>query len=143
MKAERVILSFIALLIGLGVAGGVFYLYQSSKTVQTPGKKPLPTVVLPSPTPDETKGILVVEKPKDEDVTTDNTVTVSGKTESDAIVIISSASDEQVASPTATGSFTVTLSLDDGENLIHILAKFSDGTEKKEDRTVTVSSENF
>jgi len=136
-------LSFIALLIGLGVAGGVFYLYQSTKTVQTPGKKPLPTIVLPSVKPSESSNILIIDKPKDEDVISDNTVNVSGKTESDAIVIVSSANDEQVADPTATGSFTVTLSLDDGENLIHILAKFADGSEKKEDRTVTVSSENF
>lgn len=143
MKAERVILSFIALLIGLGVAGGIFYLYQSTKIVQTPGNKPLPTIVLPSPTPDASSDLLVIDKPKDEDVLTSSTVTISGKTESDATIIVDSGSDQQAAKPTGNGSFTLTISLEEGENLIRILAKFPDGTEKIEQRTVTVSSESF
>ena len=143
MKAERVILSLVALLIGLGVAGGVFYLYQSTRTVQTPGKKPLPTVVLPTPTPGESTHILTVDKPKDEVVQEDETVTVSGKTENDAIIIVDSGSDQQVAKPAQSGAFTLTLSLDNGENIINILAKFPDGSEKSEQRTVTISSENF
>lgn len=143
MKAERVILSFIALLIGLGVAGGVFYLYQSTKVVQTPGKKPLPTIILPSPTPQESTNLLTIDKPKDEEVVKDDTITVSGKTEKDAVIVVSTGSNEQVAEPTDSGSFTLTLSLDEGENLISILAKFPDGSEKTEQRTVTVSSESF
>lgn len=143
MKAERVILSFVALLIGLGVAGGVFYLYQSTKTVQAPGKKPLPTIVLPTPTPQESTHLLIVDKPKDEEVTDDDTVTVSGKTESDATIVVDSGSDIQVAKPTASGAFTLTLTLDEGENVIQILAKFPDGTEKSDQRTVTISSEDF
>lgn len=143
MKAERVILSFVALLIGLGVAGGVFYLYQSTRTVQTAGKKPLPTIVLPTTTPKQTAHILTIDKPKDEIVQEDKTVTVSGKTESDAIIIVDSGSDQQVAKPAQSGAFTLTLSLDSGENVINILAKFPDGSEKSEQRTVTISSENF
>lgn len=143
MKAERVILSFVALLIGLGVAGGVFYLYQSTKTIDAPGNKPLPTVILPTPTPEKSSHILTIEKPKDEDVSTDDTITVSGKTDADATIIIDTGSDQQVAKPTQSGSFTLTVSLDDGQNLINILAKYPDGTEKSETRTVTVSSESF
>ena len=74
---------------------------------------------------------------------TSNTVTVSGKTEKDAVIVVSANSDEQVATPSVAGSFSLTLSLSDGENLIHILAKFPDGSEKTEVRTVTLSSENF
>lgn len=143
MKAERVILSFIALLIGLGVAGGVFYLYQSTKTVDSPGKKPLPTVVVPTPTPEQSAHLLTIEKPKDEEVLEDDTVTVSGKTDPGAIIIVDTESDQQVATPAQSGAFTLTLSLESGENVITILAKYPDGSEQSEQRTVTISSENF
>lgn len=125
------------------MAGGVFYLYQSTKTVQAPGKKPLPTVVLPTPTPKQSEHLLLIDKPKDEEVIEDDTVTLSGKTENDAIVIVDSGSDQQVAKPASSGAFTLTLSLDEGENVINVLAKFPDGSEKSEQRTVTISSENF
>lgn len=143
MKAERVILSFIALLIGLGVAGGVFYLYQSTKTVQTPGKKPLPTVVVPTPTPGQSANLLTIDKPKDEEVIEDDIVTVSGKTDPGAIIIVDTENDQQIATPAQSGAFTLTLSLESGENVINILAKYPDGSEKTEQRIVTISSENF
>jgi len=142
MKAERLILSFIALLIGLGVAGVAFYFYQSTKVIPEEAKKTanVPTI---TPTPDVSGYILAIESPKDEEVVSNKTITIMGKTVKDAVVIVATETDEQIITPAQNGNFNTTQTISDGANIIQITAIFPDGGEKRVTRTVSFSSETF
>lgn len=141
MKAERIILSFIAVLVGLGVAGIAFYLYQMTKTVPPPKPKSV-ALNVPSPTPDS-EHYLAIQEPKDEDVVDKKTITVSGQTTPDATVVVTTESDEQIVKPATNGSFSAQQSIDDGVNIIQITAIFPTGEERRITKTITYSSESF
>src|SRR3989344_3757496 len=97
MKQERVILSFIAVFIGLIVAGIAFYFYQSTKTVSTSKSERLEN---PTPTPTQNPSLfLQVFEPKDEQIVDRKTVTISGKTKPEATVVILTTSGEEIIEP--------------------------------------------
>lgn len=142
MKKERVILSFIALLIGLAVAGGAFYVYQ--QTQKNPSDVKSDTVVsIPEPTPVDQSHLLLVEKPKNEEVITSQTVTVSGKTLPDTVLVAQTESGEQVAKASSNGNFQFSIDINEGVNVFSITALFTDGTQKSEERVITYSEEDF
>lgn len=141
MKKERVILSFIALFIGLLVAGSAFYLYNQSKTEANETEET--TVSVPTPTPGEEGNLLIIDKPKNEDVITSRSVTISGKTLPDTMLVAQSESEEQVGKSSANGSFQFTVDIADGLNVINITALYPDGTQKSETRVITYSNEDF
>ena len=144
MRAERVILSFVAVVIGLIAAGAAFYFYQMTKELSPDQTKPLGVASKnsPSPTPDNAN-LLTVDSPKDEEVFDKKTITISGKTTPKSNIIVSSENNDQVVTPTETGEFTLTESIENGTNIIQITAIFPNGEEKKVTRTVTYSTENF
>lgn len=144
MKAEKVVLSFVAVLVGLIAAGIAFYLYQS--TISIPTSKTKPIAIVPSPTlaPLSDKNhLLQIDSPKDEAVFGKKLITVSGKTVSDAIITVSTEDSDEVVKPAGNGNFTLTQAIPDGTSIIQISAIFPDGTEKKVMRTVTFSTESF
>lgn len=141
MKAERLILSLVAIVIGLLVAGGAFYLYQMTKTLPPQETKAI-TISHPTPTPD-TGNFLVLDSPKDQEVVTKKTISLSGKTLPDATIIISSESDDQVIKPARSGSFTATHTIGDDSNLLTVIAVFPNGEEQTIMRTVNFSTEEF
>ncbi len=141
MKTEKIILSFIAVIIGLAVAGGAFYLYQTTKTI--PEKQAnAPSIYSPSPTPSSSI-FLTVEMPKDEEVFDKKTITITGKTEKDAIVIISTNTSDEVITPAGNGNFSTTATIENGQNQIVIIAVSETGEEQKIVKTVTFSIEEF
>ncbi len=142
MKQERVILSFVMVLIGLLVAGVAFYLYQGTKTI--PASK-LKTVAIKSPTPSATPmGVyLSLDNPQDESVVTDKVLAVSGKTVPGATVVILTSSSHQVVQPSQQGDFSTTITLDNGENLLQVISFGPDGLSQTAQRTVTYSTEQF
>ena len=144
MKTERIVLSFVAILVGLLAAGVAFYLYQMTKTVPASKSQPLTlgSQITPTPTPDN-GNFLSIDSPKDEDVSTTQTITVSGKTAKDATVIVSSEDSDQVVKPAANGNFSLTLNIGSGTTLIHITSVFANGEETSVTRTITYSTENF
>lgn len=145
MKAERVILSFIAILVGLFAAGVAFYIYQSTRTLPTQNAKPI-TIAKPTAavTPaSETSGSLTVDSPKDEEVFTKKTITVSGKTEVGATVIVSSEDADQIAEPATNGNYTMTVTIPDGTSILRISSVLPNGEETVINRVVTFSTENF
>lgn len=143
MKSERIILSFVAILVGLVVAGVAFYFYQMTKTIAEPeSQNPAISKSPPTPTPDKNL-FLTVQSPKNEDVVTRGTITISGKTTADAIITIMTETSEEVVKPTKNGDFTLTQAIDDGTNVIHITAVFPSGEERRITRTVTYTTENF
>lgn len=144
MKAERVILSFVAVVVGLVAAGVAFYFYQMTKTLPSEKSKPvvLSSRITPSPTPDKSH-VLEIESPQDESVSDKKVITINGKTDSNATVIISSEDADQVVKPSETGDFSLTVTLPVGTTVMQITAIFPNGEEKKVTRTVTFSTENF
>lgn len=138
---EKIILSLIALLTGLLVAGVGFYFYQSTKTIIPQSPKTI-SVTPPSPTT-QSINILSLSSPTDEAVVDKKSVTISGHTEKDAIVVISTSISDEVVKPAGNGNFSTTVPIEDGENFIEITAILPNGQEQKEVRTVTFSTENF
>ncbi len=141
MKQERVILSFIMVLIGLLVAGALFYFYQSTKTV-SPSTTGIVNRVTPTPTP-RPKVYLSLNKPSDEQIVNSKTLSISGKTNPDATLIIITISDQQVIQPSVQGDFSTTIILDDGQNLIEIRSILPTGETIVIHRTITYSTEDF
>lgn len=143
MKAEKVILSFIAIFIGLVAAGVAFYVYQMTRTV-SPEKSQ--TISLDNksitPTPDASH-LLIVESPKDEEVVDKKIISVNGKTKNDATIIVSTESTDEVVKPASNGNFSVTQTIPSGTSIIHVTAIFPNGEERHVARTVTYSTENF
>lgn len=141
MKQERVILSFIMVLIGLLVAGAAFYFYQSTKVV-SPSKTTL--TISPSPTPAPKSNIFVtLSAPSDESVVASKTLQITGKTTIGATILVITDSDQQIVQPSTQGDFSTTIALEDGENIIQIEAIASDGGETFVQRTVTYSTQDF
>ncbi len=141
MKQERVILSFIMVLIGLLVAGALFYFYQSTKSV-SPSTTGIINRITPTPTP-KPKIYLSLNQPADEAVVGNKTLVISGKTNPDATLIIITTSDQQVIQPSSQGDFSTTLTLNDGQNLIEIHSILPGGETIVTRRTITYSTEDF
>lgn len=142
MKTERIILSLIALFVGLLVAGGAFYIYQMTKQIPQDKADTITIKSHPTPTPNS-NNYVTVDTPKDEAVVDRKTITVSGKTLPNSTLIVSTEGEDQVVKPTATGTYSVTVTIDDGVNLLSITSIFPDGNEKTIKRTVSYSSEDF
>ena len=141
MNSEKIILSIVAVLAGLLVAGAGFYFYQSTKTI-SPNNNNSISIAPPSPTATQT-GFLTVTSPQDEEVVDKKTVTVSGTTQKNATILISSGTIDEVVVPAQNGSFTTTIAVEDDQNKIEITAILPTGEEVTEIRTVTYSAENF
>lgn len=142
MKKEKLILSFVATFFGLLVAGIAFYLFQATKTVpNTPNTK---TISFTSPTPTPVPAIsLTLNQPKDEEVVSNKVLIVSGKTQSNAVVIVITESSDEVVAPSTNGSFSTTVNLDDGQNILEIIAIAPNGESIAIKKTVTYSQEEF
>lgn len=145
MKTERIVLSFIAVVVGILCAALIFYLYQSTKTIPDSQTKPITLRTTDQPTLPPTKSsiYLVVDHPKDEEVTDKKTVTVSGKTLPNAVVIITTSIFDEVVTPALNGDFTTTVSIEDDTNQIVITAIAQNGEETKVIKTITYSTESF
>lgn len=145
MKAERLILSVVAIVVGLIAAGVAFYLYQMTIAVP-PSKNKEMTVktVVPTPTPTPiSENYLKVDNPKDESVTANKTINITGKTNPKSTIIVSTESTDQVVTPASNGDFTLSIPIDSGTNFIQITSVFPNGEETKVNRSVTYSTENF
>lgn len=142
MKTEKIVISFIASLIGILAAAGAFYFYQTTKVIPSSEIK---TITLsPKPEPTNRPSIFLnIDAPTNEEVTDKKIIAVDGTTSPDAVVIITSGINEQVVTPSANGSFSTTITLDNDQNEISITAVSPTGEEITIVKTVTVTSEIF
>jgi hypothetical protein len=141
MKQERVILSFVAVLIGLLAAGIAFYFYQSTRTVSSSNQI---TINAPTPTPTPRPTVYIaLNAPGDEIVVDNKTLVVNGKTNPNATMIIYTDSGQEIIQPSTQGDFSVTLTLGNGQNLIKIMSILPGGETTTLQRTVTYSTESF
>ncbi len=144
MKAEKVILSFVAVFVGLIAAGVAFYLYQTTRTIPPEQAKPLAMKPQDTPTPTPLdNNLLSIDSPKDEEVFDKKVINISGKTVKDSTITVSTLDSDQVVKPADNGEFTFTQTIPDGTSTIQITAIFPNGEEKKVTRTVTYSTESF
>lgn len=141
MKRERIVLSFIAVCIGIAVSALAFYLYQSTK-VLSPAQQNTVSVINPKPSP-KSSLFLSIDTPNDEDVVQTRTVKVTGKTTRDATLLVVTATSEQVLIPSANGDFATTVTIAQDANTIEIVAIAPNAEEVHEVRTVTYSTESF
>jgi len=98
MKSERIILSFIAVLVGLMAAGGTYFIYQNF--IKNPTKSSVLTATVkqtPTPTLQNSNDYLTIQNPSDEMVTSTRSLQVNGKATKDATIIVSTPSVDQVA----------------------------------------------
>lgn len=141
MKKEKIILSFIATLFGLLVAGLVFYIFQATKTITPNNTK---TISFASPTPTSNPSVfLIVDEPKDEEVVNSKILKVSGKTTANAVVIVITDSSEDVITPANNGKFSTTVNLSDDQNVLEIISIAPNGKSIRIKKTVTYSLEEF
>lgn len=141
MKTEKVILSFIAVLIGLLVAGVAFYFYQSTKTISQSQIKSI-SLNIPTPTPKSTF-FLTIDSPQNEQVVDQKTIQITGRTAPGATVAVVTNLSEQVATAAQNGNFSTTITIDNGENIVNIIAIGPNGEEIQVAKTVTFSTESF
>ncbi len=143
MSKEKIVLSFIAIILGLFVAGGAFYIYQMTRTISEEKPSTVNESVKPTQPVSNNPNFLIIEDPKNEEVFNKKIITIKGKTLSDATVIVSTQGSDQVVTPNTKGEFTLTHTLEDGINLLHVTAIFKNGEEQKVTRTVTSTTEEF
>lgn len=142
MKTEKIVLSFIAITVGVLVAGVVFYLYQATKTINLSKTKSVSLQTTPAPS-EKPAIFLTVDAPKDEEVFDKRTITISGKTAPSSTIIITTQTDDQVITSAQNGNFSTSVVIGDGQNIIEITAVLPNGEETKIIRTVTFSTETF
>lgn len=140
MKTEKILLSFVAVLIGLIVAGIGFYIYQTTKALPS---KNATGVSLATPTPTLPTVLLTIDTPQDESTTDNKTITISGKTDSKAILVVSTPTGDQVIKPSSVGNYSTTATITSGENDIHVTAIDPNGTSIEKIITVTFTTESF
>ena len=141
MKTEKIVISFIAVFVGILFAGIAFYFYQSTKVIPDSKIKTI-SITPPTPTPKATI-YLMLTSPKNGDVFDKKIVNVSGKTIPGSLVIISSEGSDEVVYPSSVGDFSSTITINDGGNMISITAIAPNGEQISQTRTVTFSTESF
>ena len=140
MRIEKIILGIAGVFAGLFVAGIAFYIYQTTKTISPTSIK---TITLEKPTPAVNTAPLVVEAPVDGSVTTSRTIQISGKSNPQATIVVTTDTTDTVVNPSGSGDFSLTQTVDVGENRIIITAIMPDGTQSQKIVTVNVITEDF
>ena len=140
MRIEKIILAVAGVFAGLFVAGIAFYIYQTTKTISPSSIK---TITLQKPTPAQATVALTIDSPADGAVVSSRVVTISGKTNSQATVIVTTDTTDTVISPSSAGAFSLNLTLASGENRVIITAIMPDGSETQKTITVSVTTEDF
>src|SRR6185503_17596284 len=114
MKAEKVILSFVAVFVGLIAAGVAFYLYQTTKVIPDQSKPAATKVAIQAtPTPSGTD-TFTVDSPQDEQVYDKKLITIKGSAVKGAIITVSTDDADQVVQPADNGVYSLTQTIPDG-----------------------------
>ncbi len=141
MRKEKIILSTAAVLIGILVAVGLFFFYQSTRQLRSTQIK---KITIETPTPSQAGGMfLSIDSPKDEEVVSNREIKVSGKTVPNANIVILGGSFEEAAQANKDGDFSTSITLSANENILEISAIAPNGESAKAVRVVTYSTENF
>jgi hypothetical protein len=140
---EKLIIIFVASVLGLLVTTIAYYAYQSTRPSQAiPEKKSQPITLKPTPTP-LPKVPLTIDEPKNESVVARRTIQVKGKTSPGSTIIVSTNTADEVVQPTSEGDFSVSIEIGTGVNKVITRAINSEGESYAEERVVTFTTEEF
>ncbi len=140
MRKEKLILSTFALFIGIIVAVVIFYLYQSATQIKP---TQIEKIVIATPTPAQAEVPLTLTSPVDQSVVTNRSVDVRGQTAPGAKIVVLTQSREIGAVAASDGSFSTSITIDDGENVVEVDVVASNGQTASVKKTVTYSNQNF
>ncbi|OGH02593.1 MAG: hypothetical protein A2798_03065 [Candidatus Levybacteria bacterium RIFCSPHIGHO2_01_FULL_37_17] len=138
MKQEKVILSFVAILIGLAVTGAAFFLYQNSKKIITPTA--ITKIIAPTPA---SSFYLILDEPKNESLADKKSIKVSGRTLPTAIVVIITKAAQEVLLPSSIGNFSTTIQIEEGINYLRVSAIDKNGETQTIERVIGYTTEDF
>lgn len=141
MKKEKIILLIAAGTIGLLITFIGFFLYQSTRKVKPSEIK---KITIKNPTPETQSSIFIsVSSPRDDEVVDKRNLTVSGKTNPEAKILIISQSNQEAAVASRNGDFSADITIDENENILDIIAIAPNGEIAKTRKVVTFSTESF
>lgn len=143
---ERIIIVFVAVIIGLVLTTVGYLLYQSFNSPVAPKSpaKPITDILSSSsPTPDPNNLYVTLIDPKNESITDKRTITVKGKTNPGNTVVLSSNQEDIVATPADNGTFSTSITINAGANILIARAVSPNGEEVQEEYSVTFVSEDF
>ncbi len=140
MRIEKIILALVGVVAGLFVAGIAFYIYQTTRTISPTTIK---TITLESPTPTASPVPLAITSPVDGSVSTSRIVTLNGKTDSQATIVVTSDTTNTVVVPSASGDFSLSLTVAPGANRIIVTAIMPNGQDVQQTLTVSVETNDF
>lgn len=86
---------------------------------------------------------LTLSQPENDALVETNQVTVTGKTSKGTTVVVNGPLKDEIVTARNDGSFSVTMTLEEGVNEIIVTAYDKTGTEKSETRTVNYTKEQF
>ena len=138
---ERLIIVFVAVAIGLIITTLIFFLYQQTKTIPSQSNKTSGSQN--SATPTKSPSYLTIDEPQDEALVDKRLLQVKGRTHAEDIIVVSTNQEDKVVRPTTDGKFAVSITIDAGANVIVVRSIGSSGSEEKDSRTVTFSTEEF
>lgn len=137
---ERIVIVFIAVALGLFVTTIGFLLYQQTKVLPK-GTGINPGVVKQQ---EEKSGLyLSIEKPENETLTETRTVVITGKTNPENTITVSTNQEDIVTTPAKDGSFSISIAIDTGVNKLITRAISPTGEVKIDTRVITFSQEDF
>lgn len=138
MARERIVLALIAIVAGLLLTSSIFYFYRQQQADKEMVKTPSPTV-----TAVNGKTLLEIESPENELVTDVKTIEIKGKSQPNALIVLTTNTEDFVFSADANGMFTKEITLSANENLITITAYTESGTSETKEFNVTYTQEEF
>jgi len=135
MKKEVLIAIIIGFGLGLVITFGVWQINKSLKEVAPKQELPSSQVQqtqeekIPSPTPSATQLSLIITSPEDNSIINKEKVNISGKTSSEATVVIIYEEGEKIIETDENGNFTSEITLVGGANEITVSAYDKEGNE--------------
>lgn len=142
---ERIIIVFVAVIIGLVLTTVGYLLYQSFQNPSQNNSEPQQqTVNQPTATPSPDMSFYVtITEPKNESITNKRTITINGTTNPGNTVIVSSNQDDVIAEPKEDGTFSTSITINAGSNIIIARAMNSEGDIVEYSSVVTFVAEDF
>lgn len=141
---EKIVIIFIALIVGLLITTVGFFFYQSTSAKPDPEEdiKPQESIT-PVFTEENSKLFVTVDEPKNESVTNRRTIQVRGKSNPENTIVVSSNSEDKAGSPSNDGSFSFTIDIEASINTLTVRAIAPNGDWVQDKRIITFSSEEF
>ena len=142
MNKEKLLLITGAVLIGIIVSASTFFIYQYSKRINEADIKKI-TIKGSDENENQASISLEVNEPMDEAVVDERVIKVIGKTSPNSTIVVVTEENEEGGVSAGNGSFSMDITLSDGENIIEVVAIAPNGEFIRERRIVTYTKEDF